>query len=138
MIEFPVGDGRTTGYLALPKEGKGAGVLVLHAWWGLNDFFKQFCDRLAAESFVVLAPDLYHGAIATTIDEAEQRIAALDFEQATREVSGAIDYLRDHAAVRGDGLGVAGFSMGAAYALLASTAFKPEDIAAVVTFYGMH
>ena len=57
-------------YLALPKSGKGAGVLILHAWWGLNDFFKDFCQRLALEGFVALAPDLYHGKIATTVDEA--------------------------------------------------------------------
>ena len=43
-------------YLALPQSGKGAGVLVLHAWWGLNDFFREFCDRLAQEGFVALVP----------------------------------------------------------------------------------
>jgi len=43
-------------------------LLVLHAWWGLNDFFKGFCHRLAAEGFVALAPDLFHGKIATTVN----------------------------------------------------------------------
>ena len=50
------------GFLALPpastNDGKGKGVLVLHAWWGLNDFFKELCERLAQEGFVALAPDL--------------------------------------------------------------------------------
>ena len=45
-------------YLAQPASGQGAGVLVLHAWWGLNDFFKELCQRLAAAGFVALAPDL--------------------------------------------------------------------------------
>ena len=58
-------------YLAIPEGGSGAGVLVLHAWWGLNDFIRGLCDRLAGEGFTALAPDVYHGAIATTIEQAE-------------------------------------------------------------------
>jgi carboxymethylenebutenolidase len=45
-------------YLATPPGGKGPGVLVLHAWWGLNATFKGICDRLAEAGFVALAPDL--------------------------------------------------------------------------------
>ncbi|MCA9959351.1 MAG: dienelactone hydrolase family protein, partial [Anaerolineales bacterium] len=44
------------GYLALPATGKGPGILVLHAWWGLNDTIKGVCKRLAAEGFVAFAP----------------------------------------------------------------------------------
>ena len=60
------------GFLAVPSTGKGHGVLVLHAWWGLNDTIKAFCTRLAQEGFVALAPDLFAGKIARTIEEAEQ------------------------------------------------------------------
>lgn len=58
------------GYLALPKSGHGPGIMILHAWWGLNPFLKDFCERLAMEGFVVFAPDLYQGKVATTIEEA--------------------------------------------------------------------
>jgi carboxymethylenebutenolidase len=55
------------GFLAVPQAGQGPGVLVLHAWWGLNDTMKAFCSRLAESGFVALAPDLYHGKVADTI-----------------------------------------------------------------------
>ena len=73
-------DGITNnGYLALPPSGKGKGILVLHAWWGLNDFFKAICDRLSAKGFVAFAPDLNHGKIATTVEEANHILETRDF-----------------------------------------------------------
>src|SRR6266481_1021932 len=67
-----------TGYLAVPPSGNGPGVLVLHAWWGLNDTMKSFCDRLASEGFVAIAPDLYNGNVAETIAEAETLVKSLN------------------------------------------------------------
>ena len=138
MVEYQVEDGTATAYLATPASGEGPGVLVLHAWWGLNDFFKGLCERLASEGFVALAPDLYRGKIASTIDEAEQLTSTLNSDETTRDVVGAVEYLRGHPAVRGDALGAIGFSMGAAWALLLSSAFTPDALAAVVLFYGNH
>ncbi len=69
-IQLKVNDQIANAYLASPKDG-GAGILVLHAWWGLKPFFKQVCDQLAERGFVALAPDLYQGKVATTIPEAE-------------------------------------------------------------------
>ena len=71
MVDLKSPEGTVSGYLAVPKNGKGPGVLVLHAWWGLNDFFKGLCDRLATDGFVAFAPDLYRGATASTRDGAE-------------------------------------------------------------------
>ena len=58
------------GYLATPEHGEGPGVLVLHAWWGLNDTMRAVCMRLAEAGFVAFAPDLYHGKVADTIPAA--------------------------------------------------------------------
>lgn len=134
-VEFEVGGKAVGGHLSLPAGGTGPGVLVLHAWWGLNDVFKGVCERFAGEGFIAFAPDLFGGATVATIDEAEARLSTLDFAQTRLAVAGAVDALRGHPAVRGDGLGVVGFSMGASWAMTMATE-RPDDIAAVVAFYG--
>lgn len=129
------------GYLALPPTGKGPGVLVLHAWWGLNETIKAFCDCLAEAGFVTFAPDLYHGQVADTIAGAEALGSALDanYLQAKREVAAATQFLNERAGQNGakgsPGLAVVGFSLGAYYALDLSVA-DPDHIHSVVLFYG--
>ncbi len=129
------------GFLALPPTGKGPGILILHAWWGLNDTIKAFCTRLAGEGFIAFAPDLYHGEIADTIAGAEALGSALDRNhlQAKAEIAAATSFLNEHAghaeANGQSGVTVIGFSLGAYYALnLAAT--DPAQIHSVVLFYG--
>lgn len=117
-------------YLSAPESG-GAGVLVLHAWWGLKPFFKLVCDRLAEQGFTALAPDLYQGRIARTIDEAKAFMEQNNFELMGDTVEAAVKHLK---AQTGAPLGVVGFSMGSAWALV--VAANEPDVKAVVQFYG--
>lgn len=126
----------TCGYLAVPSSGTGVGLLVLHAWWGLNAFFRTFCDRLAEEGFVVFAPDFYDGAVAGSIAEAEVLVETLGYEAAQKTVLEALETLRQNPAVQGDHVGVIGFSMGAYWSVLLSI-LRPEYVAATVLFYGV-
>jgi carboxymethylenebutenolidase len=107
-------------------------VLVLHAWWGFNQFCRTFCDRLAQEGFVALAPDLYHGATAATIEEAKKLRGKLKQETVAAEITRAAEHLR---AICGAGqIGVVGFSLGGYWALwLADQQASP--VAATVVFY---
>jgi carboxymethylenebutenolidase len=125
------------GFLALPSAGQGPGVLVLHAWWGLNDTIKAFCTRLAEAGFVAFAPDLYHGQVADSISGAETLGRALDGNhlQAKAEIAAAVTYLNQRAGQSNRGLAVLGFSLGAYYALHLAAA-DPEHIRSVVIFYG--
>jgi carboxymethylenebutenolidase len=123
------------GFLAIPPAGQGPGVLVLHPWWGLNDTIRAFCTQLAGEGFVVFAPDLYHGQIATTVEEAERLSGSLDDGQAKADVAAAAAFLGERAAGAGSGLAVIGFSLGAYFALDLSAA-DPERVRYVVLFYG--
>jgi carboxymethylenebutenolidase len=122
-------------YLATPKSTPRGGILVLHAWWGLNDFIKSLCDRLAAEGFIALAPDLYHGAVATTIPEAENLRGKTKRTIVTKDILQAVEQLQAQPAIKDRPIGVIGFSMGAYWSLWLAEE-KPEALAAVVLFYG--
>jgi carboxymethylenebutenolidase len=124
------------GYLSVPSTGPGSPVLVLHAWWGLNDTLKAFCDRLAASGFIAFAPDLYQGKIAATIPEAETLSGPLfeDLEQPRANLDQAVTYLAGRA---GFPLAVIGFSLGAFFALDLSIT-HPQQVHSVVVFYGTH
>jgi len=123
------------GHLAVPRTGKGDSVLVLHAWWGLNDTMKAFCARLAESGFVAFAPDLYHGKVTDTIPGAKALSNALDAERAKADIAEATKFLDERAGQPGHGLAVIGFSLGAYLALDHSVA-DPEHVRSVVVFYG--
>jgi carboxymethylenebutenolidase len=143
MRTFQVDDRTFNGYLAEPAHGSGPGVLVLHAWWGLTQPFRQVCDRLAEAGFVALAPDLYHGKATASVEEAEALAEALnqDEERVRGDIAAAVQFLRQHEATKlADGhgkLAIVGFSLGGAYALDTSVTLA-EEIAAVVTFYASY
>lgn len=134
-VELGSPEGAVQGYLAAPRKGSGPGVLVLHAWWGLNGFFKGFCDRLATAGFVAFAPDLYRGATASTRDEAKNLMSKLGQKAAEEDIANSLRGLQIHPGVRGKRLGVIGFSMGAFWSLWLAQEL-PADVAAVVLFYG--
>src|SRR5258708_9070988 len=135
--EMPMSPTQPDGYLALPPTGKGPGVLVLHAWWGLNATMRAFCTRLAASGFVAFAPDLYHGKIAHTIADAEALVKVLNTNQlqAEADIAAATTFLYERAGQADRGLAVIGFSLGANFALDLAE-HDPEHIRSVVLFYG--
>jgi carboxymethylenebutenolidase len=136
MIELVTKGSRTEGYLALPEEKRasGSGVVVIQEWWGLNDHIKAIVDRLAREGFAALAPDLYHGKLTKSPDEAGKLLMALNIAQAESDLRGAAGHLR---AITGKPAGVVGFCMGGALSLFAACS-NGEDIGACVVYYGGH
>ena len=132
-LKLDVNGRSVNAYLASPAEG-GPGVLVLHAWWGLKPFFKQVCDQLAEHGYTALAPDLYQGDIAKTIDEAKALHGKHENEFMGDIIKAAKDQLTSLRT--GKPIGVMGFSMGAAWSIIVTT--KEPDIAATVLFYGAY
>lgn len=133
--DIPIDEGSVPAYLSIPVSGLGRGVLVAHAWWGLNDFIKSFCDRLSSVGFLALAPDLYRGSVADTIEEAQRLLNELDRNKANREMRAAVDYLSQHPAISEEKVGALGFSLGASFALSVAR-MRPKIVHAVVLFYG--
>ena len=135
MIEYAAGDHRDQGYLSIPPGGSGLGVLVIQEWWGLVDHIRGVCDRLAAEGFVGLAPDLYDGRSTTEPDEAQKEMMNLRIEAAGSDIEAASAYLLDSPRVTGSSIGVVGFCMGGGLALYAAS--RLPEITACVAFYGV-
>ena len=134
IVEFPSNGGTASGYLAEPAGGDGLPVVVIQEWWGLVPHITDVCDRFAAEGFVALAPDLYHGEQTTEPDEAGKLMMALNMAQAAKDLSGAVAEVqrvsgRTH-------VGVVGFCMGGGLALVLACQ-RPDAVAAAVPFYGL-
>jgi len=109
------------------------GVVVLHAWWGLNDFLRGFCDRLAGEGFSAIAPDLYGGRIASTVGQAEDLSSRLDRKEAFQKVNAALNCVIAEKQLQGGKLGAIGFSLGGHFALELS--LTRGEVKAVAVFY---
>jgi carboxymethylenebutenolidase len=124
------------GYLALPAGGSGPGVVVIQEWWGLTTHIAEVANRLAAEGFVALAPDLFGGVTTHDADEAGKLMQDLPVEQAARDLGGAVDYLLDHDAVTSSTVGVVGFCMGGGFVLVLA-AQQGDRIGAAVPFYAV-
>jgi carboxymethylenebutenolidase len=123
------------GCFTAPLSGKSRAVLVLHAWWGLNDTIRTVCARLADAGFTAFAPDLFHGKIARTVAEADALSSAHEGDAVKADVRQASAFLRERVDPARGGLAVLGFSFGAYYAIDLSCR-DPEHVRSVVLFYG--
>ncbi len=135
MITFAVNGASGSGYLALPEgDGKHPAVVVIQEWWGLVDHIKDVTERFARAGYIALAPDLYHGEASTEPDDARRLAMALDRVHAFQEIQGAIHYLTAHPDVEPKQVGVIGFCMGGAIAMM--SAYMGTQVGAVASFYG--
>jgi len=134
-LTIDAGGTEVRGYVAVPEAGSGPGMLVCHAWWGLNESFTGLCDRLASEGFVALAADMHNGTVADTIPDAEAAMERLTREHAIAVSEAGLAALLARPEISGEKVGTIGFSMGSYWAIRLSIV-HPEQVGAVVTFYG--
>jgi carboxymethylenebutenolidase len=136
-VTFAANGHTTAGYLAAPGAGQGLPVLVIQEWWGLVDHIKDVADRFATEGFLALAPDFYAGQTTRSPDQAAKLFMALNIDRAGADLRGAAKYLGGRPEATSRRVGVVGFCMGGQLALFAATV-APDEVGAVVDFYGIH
>ena len=123
-----------SGYLAKPASDIGCGIVVIHDEWGLTEFIRDACDRLARAGFVALAPDLFQGRIADDQGTAEQLSKELDRDCADEDLESAVAELFNQRATVGSKVGALGFGLGGSLALFLSS--RHRRIGAAVDLYG--
>jgi carboxymethylenebutenolidase len=126
------------GYLATPPASYGDGphpaVIMVHEWWGLNVDVQRLARALAAEGYIVLAPDLFRGSYATTAQAAMGQLRSTPQDQIATDLDAALAFLQDHNAVDPDRIASMGFCFGGTQSMYLGT--RARGLAAVVTFYG--
>jgi len=134
-VSYKSGDETVKGVLYTP-EGKGPfpGIVVIHEWWGLNDWVKEQAAKLAGEGYAALAIDLYRGKVATTADEAHEIMRGVPEDRAKRDLQAAYEFLSSQPNVKADRIGAIGWCMGGGYAL--DLALEQPKLAADVINYG--
>lgn len=134
-VSYKSGEDTVTAVLYTPK-GKGPfpGLVVIHEWWGLNDWVKEQASKLADQGYAALAIDLYRGKVATTPDLAHELMRGVPDDRAARDLRSAVDFLKSQPEVRKDRIGSIGWCMGGGYSL--DIALQDPTLTAAVINYG--
>jgi dienelactone hydrolase len=138
-VEYRDGDVTLKGFLAYDDSATGPqpGILVVHEWWGLNDYAKQRAQQLAALGYVALAVDMYGDGFQTTsVEEAARRSGPFkeDRPAGRRRIRAALEVLRSRPQVNPRQIAAIGYCFGGTTVL--ELARSGADVAGVVSFHG--
>jgi carboxymethylenebutenolidase len=140
-VQLNTSDGKMEAYVAQPKDGGSyPGVVVIQEAFGVNDHMKKVTDRIAAEGYVAIAPDIFHREAERIIpfSDMAKAIATLQRVQdpkAMEDIGAAIAHLKSQSTVKAGALGVIGFCMGGRLTYL-TAAHHASDIKCAVPYYG--
>jgi carboxymethylenebutenolidase len=133
-VSYPSGSETVSGYLVLPEGGgKHPALILIHEYWGLNDWVKEEAQKFAAQGYVVLAVDLYRGKVATTPDEAHELMRGVPEDRAARDLKAAFTYLSERPNVERNKIGSVGWCMGGGYSIRFAVA-EPKLAACIVNY----
>jgi carboxymethylenebutenolidase len=134
-VSYKSGDDAVKAVLYAP-EGKGPfpGILVIHEWWGLNDWVKEQASKLSDQGYVALAIDLYRGKVAITPDEAHEIMRGVPEDRAVRDLHAAFEFLKSQSNVKKDRIASIGWCMGGGFSF--NVALQEPTLTADVINYG--
>lgn len=134
-VSYKSGDETVQAMLYTPA-GKGPfpALIVVHEYWGLNDWVKEQASKLADQGYESLAIDLYRGKVATTPDMGHELMRGLPEDRAKRDLHAAFEYLQSQSNLKKDRIGAIGWCMGGGYSL--DVALQEPTLAADVINYG--
>ena len=134
-VSYKSGDETVQGILYMPA-GKGPfpAVIVIHEWWGLNDWIKEQGSKLADQGYEALAIDLYRGKVATNPEMAHELMRGVPDDRANRDLEAAFTFLQSQPNVEKNRIGAIGWCMGGGYAL--DVALDEPTLAVDVINYG--
>ena len=134
-VSYKSGNETVQGMLYVPSgSGPFPGIIVIHEWWGLNDWVKEQASKLADQGYAALAVDLYRGKVATTSDEAHELVRGVPDDRAKRDLHAAFQYLVSQGNVKPSRVGAIGWCWGGGYSL--EVALQEPTLAADVINYG--
>ena len=134
-VSYKSGDETVQAVLYTPAgNGPFPALIVIHEYWGLNDWVKEQASKLADQGYEALAIDLYRGKVATTPDVAHEIMRGVPDDRAKRDLHGAFEFLQSQSNVKKNRIGAIGWCMGGGYAL--NVALNEPTLAADVINYG--
>ena len=134
-VSFTSGNETAQGIVYRPSgPGKHPAVVVIHEWWGLNDWVKEQAEELARHGYVALAVDLYRGQTATDPEMAHELMRGLPQDRGVRDLTSAVSYLEGRKDVDAAKIGAIGWCMGGGFAL--QLAIHEPALKAVSINYG--
>lgn len=134
-VKYLSGKDTVLAYFSLPQgEGAFPSVILVHEWWGLNDWIKDNADKFAKRGYAALAIDLYRGKSTVKLNEAQQLTNLLSKDRIIQDIQAAVAFLSNHNKVDKNKIGIVGWGTGGENALYAAT--KITTLKAAVINYG--
>jgi carboxymethylenebutenolidase len=134
-VNYRSGNERLSGFLVVPAtSGRHPALVVIHEWWGLNDWVKEQAEKLGEQGYVALAVDLYRGQATSDPSVAHQLARGLPHDRALRDLEAAFNYLASRPDVNSNKIGSIGWCMGGGYSM--ELAIHEAKLAACVVNYG--